>query len=1041
VGIPTISELLNQPPLAHERFAAHRELESLLKKSLRGDVRFDLGSRALYAADSSNYRQLPIGVILPHDAADVEAALAACRATGAAVLPRGAGTSLAGQCANVAVVFDFSRYMNGLTSIDPAAKLARVEPGIVLDRLREAAERHGLTYAPDPATHSRCTLGGMIGNNSCGIHGLMAGKVVDNVESLDLILYDGTRMTVGRTAPAELEALIRAGGRVGQIYSGLASLRDRYSQLIRERFPHIPRRVSGYNLDELLDENGFHVARALVGSEGTCATVVSATLNLTASPPFRVLTALAFPDAFLAADAVSRVLDFGPIGLEGFDGMLVDFMRRKNLAVEDVSLLPEGGGFLLVEMGAWDATEAQAKAEALAHAAQSWPASPVTRIYTTQEAARVWHVRESALGAMVFVPGEPDRWEGWEDAAVPPDQLGAYLRKLVALMAEFGYSSPLYGHYGQGCVHQRINFDFRSQDGLRKFREFIDRAADLVLSFGGSLSGEHGDGQSRAALLPKMFGPELMQAFHEFKALWDPDNRMNPGKLVDALRVYDPVENLRHTPPAVGQPPSASPRHHLRWGQLPSAGPRQKEGAGLAVSTVDEGSHQKEAGLETHFVFAEDGSFERATERCVGVSACLKREGGVMCPSYRATGEEQHSTRGRARLLQEMLAGALREEGFQSKAVHEALDLCLSCKACKSECPVAVDMAAWKSEFLAQRYKGRLHPLHHYIFGFADRLARLGSLAPALTNALLTGPQTSPVIKRIAGIAQERQLPKLAAKTFQQNYASLRLTTGARTRSQKLHPAAIPGPEGPSAPPQVVLLWPDTWNNYYHPQTLAAAETLLTQAGFQVETPQGHLCCGRPLYDFGLLGPARAYLTRVLNRLAQEIDAGLPIIFLEPSCASVFKDELLQFFPNDPRAQRMSRQVWLLADFLSAKAPNFAAGRLTGVQILLHGHCHHKAVFGGPASEIALLRQAGAVVEQTQAGCCGMAGPFGFEADKFEVSKAIAQDGLLPAVNAAAPETIIVADGFSCREQIEQLGHRQAMHFAEAMARLRCKED
>ena len=874
---------MNQPPLAHERFAAHRELEALLKKSLRGDVRFDLGSRALYAADSSNYRQLPVGVVLPRDAADVEAALAACRATGAAVLPRGAGTSLAGQCANVAVVFDYCRYMNSLTSIDPAAKLARVEPGIVLDRLREAAERHGLTYAPDPATHSRCTLGGMVGNNSCGVHGLMAGKVVDNVESLDLILYDGTRMTVGRTSPAELEALIRAGGRVGQIYTGLARLRDRYSQLIHEKFPHIPRRVSGYNLDELLDESGFHVARALVGSEGTCATVVSATLNLTASPPFRVLTALAFPDAFLAADAVPRVLDFGPIGLEGFDGMLVDFMRRKNLAVEDVALLPEGGGFLLVEMGAWDAAEAQAKAEALTYAAQSWTASPVSRIYTAQEAARVWHVRESALGAMVFVPGEPDRWEGWEDAAVPPVQLGAYLRMLVALMAEYGYSSPLYGHYGQGCVHQRINFDFRSVEGLQKYREFIDRAADLVLSFGGSLSGEHGDGQSRAALLPKMFGPELMQAFRKFKALWDPDNRMNPGKLVDAVRVYDPVENLRH---------------HLRWGQLPSAGPRQKEVAGLAVTTVDEGSHQQEAGLETHFVFA-DGSFERATERCVGVSACLKRESGVMCPSYRATGEEKHSTRGRARLLQEMLHGALREEGFQSEAVHEALDLCLSCKACKSECPVAVDMAAWKSEFLAQRYKGRPHPLHHYIFGFADKLARWGSLAPALTNLLLTGPLTSPLIKRIAGVALERHLPKLAAKSFQQNCASLRLATGARTGSHKLHPAATPEHEGPAAPPQVVL-WPDTWNNYYHPQTLAAAETLLTQAGFQVETPQGHICCGRPLYDFGLLGAARAYLTRVLDRMAPWIDAGLPFIFLEPSCASVFKDELLQFFPNRP---------------------------------------------------------------------------------------------------------------------------------------------
>jgi Fe-S oxidoreductase len=605
-------------------------------------------------------------------------------------------------------------------------------------------------------------------------------------------------------------------------------------------------------------------------------------------------------------------------------------------------------------------------------------------------------------------------------------------------MDEYGYSSPLYGHYGQGCVHQRINFDFRSQDGLRKFREFIDRAADLVLSFGGSLSGEHGDGQSRAALLPKMFGPELMQAFREFKALWDPDNRMNPGKLVDAVRVYDPVE-------------------HLRCGQPPSAGPRQKEGAGLAVSTVDVGSSQQNTSLETHFFFAEDGSFERATERCVGVGACLKREGGVMCPSYRATGEEKHSTRGRARLLQEMLAGALRQEGFQSRAVHEALDLCLSCKACKSECPVAVDMAAWKSEFLAQRYKGRLHPLHHYIFGFADKLARLSSLAPALTNLLLTGPLTSPLIKRIAGVARQRQLPLLAAKSYQQCRKAILAKQGLGAPSFSRLSAKRVGDDEPqealvgapvldsetweTAKLQWVLLWPDTWNNYYHPQTLAAAETLLTQAGFQVETPKGHLCCGRPLYDFGLLASARAYLARVLDRMAPQIEAGLPFIFLEPSCASVFKDELLELFPADPRARRMSQLVWLLADFLAAKAPNFAAGRLAGAHILLHGHCHHKAVFGGPASEIALLRNAGATVEQTQAGCCGMAGPFGFAADKFEVSIAIAQDGLLPAVNSTSPETIIVADGFSCREQIAQLGHRKAMHFAEVLARLRCKED
>ena len=983
----------------HERFSAHRELESLLKASLRGAVSFDLGSRAMYAADSSNYRQLPVGVVVPRDAADVEAALAACRKTGAAVLPRGAGTSLAGQCANVAVVFDYSRYMHGLNLIDPAAKLARVEPGIVLDRLREAAEIHHLTYAPDPATHSRCTLGGMIGNNSCGVHGLLGGKVVDNVESLDIVLYDGTRMTVGRTSPEQLESAIRSAGRVGEIYAGLARIRDRYGSLIREKFPRIPRRVSGYNLDDLLPENGFHVARALVGSEGTCVNIVSATLNLTASPPFRVLTALAFDDAFIAADAVPRTLEHGPIGLEGFDGMLIDFMRRKRLGVDDVALLPPGVGFLLVEMGAWGAAEAQAKAESLVRAAQSWPHVPTARIYSPEQAARVWHVRESALGAMVFVPGEPDRFEGWEDAAVPPSQLGDYLRGITALMAEYGYSSPLYGHYGQGCVHMRINFDFRTAAGLRKFREFIERAADLVLSFGGSLSGEHGDGQSRAALLPKMFGPELMGAFREFKALWDPDNRMNPGKLVDAVRVYDPAENLRH-----GK-------------------------AGTGEST---------AALETHFAFsAEGGSMERATERCVGVGACRKTDGGVMCPSYRATGEEKHSTRGRARLLWEMLAGALREEGFQSESVREALDLCLSCKACKTECPVQVDMAAYKAEFLAQRYKGRLHPLHHYVFGFADKLARWGSIAPGLTNAVLTGAMTSPLIKRVVGVAPQRELPQLAKRSYQRGHQSalkehdfkpaLSLPRGAENAAESKQASA---PEGN----QPVLLWPDTWNNYYHPQTLAAAESVLTQAGFQVETPRGHICCGRPLYDFGLLGAARNYLSKVLSRMGPQIDTGLPFIFLEPSCASVFKDELLELFPNDPGAQRLSQQVWLLADWLAAKAPDWATGRLIGAHILLHGHCHHKAVFGGPASEIAQLRQAGATVEAIKAGCCGMAGPFGFEARKFAVSKTIAQDGLLPAVESAGPMKLIVADGFSCREQIAQLSGRQAMHFAEVLA-------
>ncbi len=1030
--------------LAHEAFSAHRELEAQLKKTVRGEVRFDLGSRALYAADASNYRQLPIGVVFPRDAADVEAALAACRATDAAVLPRGAGTSLAGQCVNVAVVFDYSRFMNSLQGLDPAKRLARVEPGIVLDRLREAAEQHQLTYAPDPATHSRCTLGGMLGNNSCGVHGLLGGKAVDNVESLDIVLYDGTRMTVGTTAPEELEAVIRAGGRQGEIYAGLKRLRDRYGDQIRKKYPRIPRRVSGYNLDELLPENNFNVARALVGSEGTCVNIVGATLNLTRSPQHRILVVLAFNDAFTAADAVPRALEHKPIGLEGFDALLVQFMRRKGLALTDLDKLPEGVGFLLVEMGADSEEEARAKAEEVTRSAQRWPTPPVAHICTPAEAAAVWHVRESALGAMVFVPGEPDRFEGWEDGAVPPEKLGQYLRRITALMAEYGYRSPLYGHYGQGCVHMRINFDFRTPEGLRKFREFIERAADVVVEFGGSFSGEHGDGQSRAILLPKMFGPELVGAFREFKALWDPDNRMNPGKVSDAVRVYDPLENLRYTAEAE--------------------------------------SHEAEEPRK-HFAFAADGgSLERAAERCVGVGACRNTKGGVMCPSYRATGEEQHSTRGRAHLLWEMMAGALRSEGFRSEAVHEALDLCLSCKACKSECPVQVDMAQYKAEFLAQHYKGRLHPLQHYVFGFADKMARLGSVAPALTNALLTGPLTGSLIKRLAGVAQERELPCLAAQSFvasrprdseksrgrgtgelgsrQDGTVKLRapsscLLSGARVEDHELQSQGL-SREARSAAPQVVgapgldsetwettnagqmrqvLLWPDTWNNYYHPQTLAAAESVLTEAGFAVEVPQGHICCGRPLYDFGFLGAARAYLANVLDRMAPQIEAGRPFIFLEPSCASVFKDELHELFPKDRRAKLLSEQVWLLADWLSAQAPGFAVGRLSGAHILVHGHCHHKAVFGGPESEIALLRQAGAVVEPIQAGCCGMAGPFGFEADKFEVSKTIAADGLLPAVQSAGPLTVILADGFSCREQIAQLGHREALHFAEVLAR------
>jgi FAD/FMN-containing dehydrogenase/Fe-S oxidoreductase len=974
-----LSNGLPDTHLPHEDFAAHQALEARLRAAVRGEVRFDPAARAMYSTDASNYRQVPIGVVLPLDAEDAAAAVAACREFGAAVLSRGGGTSIPGNCCNVAVVLDFSKYMRRILAIDHDRRRARVEPGLVLDALRAEAERGDLTFAPDPATHSRCTLGGMIGNNSCGVHALMGGKTVDNIESLDVLLYDGTRMTLGAMTDEALEQAVAAGGRTGEIYAGLKRIRDDYASLVRERFPDIPRRVSGYNLDQLLPENGFHVARALVGSEATCVLVLEATVRLVKSPQHRQLVVLGFEDAFVAADAVPRILKSKPIGLEGFDGMLVDFLRRKRLLLDDIALLPRGRGFLLVEFGADSAEDARSQADAFVSSASQWEVPAQPRRMEGEEAERIWRVRESALGAVTAVPGVPELWEGWEDSAVPPEKLGAYLRRLFALIEEYGYIAPIYGHFGQGCIHLRMNYDLRSAEGVRAYRSFIDRAADIVLEFGGSLSGEHGDGQSRGALLPKMFGPELMDAFRAFKALWDPDNRMNPGKMMgtpDAPEIYQPGEKLR-----LGPGYSAVRPH-------------------------------------THFHFPDDeGSFSNATMRCVGVGACRKTDSGTMCPSYMVTREEQHSTRGRAHLLWELMQSDVLPDQWQNEQVHQALDLCLSCKACKTECPTKVDMATYKAEFLAQHYKARRHPLQHYAFGFMDRWSRLASFAPRLTNASLNLPAVASFAKRVAGIAHERSIPRFAPSSFQRRQ---------RTPAQRQ-------PDGTT-----VLLWPDTWNNYLQPQVLDAAARVLQSAGFRVVFPRRHICCGRPLYDFGFLDHAKRYLDEVLDRLGPQIDAGLPFVVLEPSCASVFLEELRNFYPaashpRSERAKRLAQQTWLLADFLAAHAPAWQPPSLAGRHILLHGHCHHKAVFNMKA-ERAMLEKTGAVLTMLDSGCCGMAGPFGFERDKYAVSQALGERVLLPAVRAAKHDTVIVTDGFSCREQIAQGTRGHAVHIAEVLA-------
>ncbi len=943
-----------------------RGLESALRKRVEGEVRFDSSSRALYATDGSSYRQVPIGVVIPRTIDDVIATMASCREYGAPVLSRGGGTSLAGQCCNTAVVLDFTKYLANILEMDPVRKLARVQPGVILDHLRSAAEKHHLTFAPDPATHSRCTLGGMIGNNSCGVHSVMAGKTDDNIEALEILTYDGVRMTVGATSPDELERIIKAGGRRGDIYSKLKVIADTYGELVRKRYPDIPRRVSGYNLNYLLPENGFHVARALVGSEGTCVTVLEATCRLVESPPERVLLVIAYPDIFQAADHVPDIMAHKPIGLEGVDDLLAEYTRRRGINAEGLALLPPGGGWLLAEFGGQTAHDAEGQARSLMSAlARSTPV-PNMRLCSAVEARHVWNVRESSLGVISHVPGEPLSWEGWEDSAVAPEKLGSYLRELRLLMGAYGYHGTLYGHFGHACVHTRLNFDYQSEDGIAQFRRFMNEAADLVVSYGGSLSGEHGDGQARAELLPKMFGPELIQAFNEFKSAWDPDWRMNPGKVVEPYRMD---ENL-----------------HLGADYDPWDPP-------------------------THFRFPQDhGSLAHATLRCVGVGKCRQYEGGLMCPSFRVTREEEHSTRGRAHLLWEMSKGEVIRDGWRSEEVKDSLELCLSCKGCKSDCPVSVDLATYKAEFLSHYHEGRVRPLNHYAFGNIDFWARLASNVPGLVNIATQLPFLRDIAKVVGGIPRERSIPAFAPQPFKSWFS--------RHRPRN--------PDGPA-----VVLWPDTFNNYFLPNTAIAAVDVLETVGFNVLLPHGNLCCGRPLYDFGMLDRAEGLLLRILDAMAPEIEAGIPVIGLEPSCVTVFRDELCNLFPRDERAQRLSRQTFLLSEFLESYKELVPLPRLHR-KAVVHGHCHHKSVLKMNAEEAVLSRMELEYQIPSQ-GCCGMAGSFGFEDDKYEVSIAIGELELLPAVRRAPPDWLVIANGFSCREQIRQETDRHALHLAEIL--------
>ncbi|MEU6040378.1 FAD-binding and (Fe-S)-binding domain-containing protein [Actinomadura sp. NPDC047616] len=982
-----------------------RKLERELRRRVDGEVRFDDGTRAAYAHDASNYRQVPIAVVAPRSVDAAAEAVAVCARHQVPVLSRGGGTSLAGQCCNTAVVIDWSKYCNRVVSVDPGARRAVIEPGAVLDQVNAELSRHGLMVGPRPSTHDACTIGGMVGNNSCGASAQAYGKMSDSVERLEVLTYDGTRFWAGATTDDDYRQIVAAGGHRAQIYRDLRALRDANLALIRTRYPDIPRRVSGYNLDALLPERGFHLARALVGSESTLVTVLHAEISLVPVPAHQALVVLGYDDIVRAAAAVPRILPHRPLALEGVDDTLIDLARAEHMAGRDaLSQLPQGSGWLMVRFGGDTREQADRRAQDLLDDLHRGRHSPTVSFLDDPAAEeRLWKLREAGLGATAYPPGRPETHEGWEDAAVAPDQLAAYLRDFRTLLREFGYDGcSLYGHFGQGCVHTRIPFDLRDPDGVDKYRRFAQRAARLVAASGGSLSGEHGDGQSRGELLPIMFGDDVVELFARVKHIFDPGDRMNPGKVVRPHRLDDDLDLLGYHP--------AEPR--------------------------------------THFTYPHDhGRFVHAAARCVGIGQCRSHSGGVMCPSYRVTREERHTTRGRARILEEMMRGQVITDGWRSKDVLDALDLCLACKGCRGDCPVHVDMATYKAEFLAHHYARRLRPRSHYAMAWLPVWAKLAAAAPVTVNALTHAPVLQALVKFAGGVDPRRELPRFAPQRFTDQFTRHAPRPGGE-------PDGEPDCDGEADGRPRVVLWPDTFTNNFHPHIARAALRVLDRAGFRVEVPPVPLCCGLTWISTGQLGVAERVLRRTVRALAPRLRAGIPVVTLEPSCTAVFKSDAPELFgasdgePGFARhgggiaadVRRLSQQTYSLAEFLLKHAPGqFSVPPPgTGRTALAQPHCHQHAIWGFQ-DDAELLRRAGVQTRVLDVGCCGMAGNFGFERGHWEVSTGCAELGLWPQVDQARrddPGTAILADGFSCRTQIEAGTDARPVHLAELLAEL-----
>ncbi|AZQ39820.1 FAD-binding oxidoreductase [Streptomyces cyaneochromogenes] len=922
------------------------------------------GSTGLYAYDASNYRVPPRAVVFPRSADDVVAVLRACRETNIPVTARGGGTSMAGNAVGPGAVLDFSRYLNRILDIDTVTRTARVEAGVILDALRSAAALHGLTFGPDPSSHSRCTLGGMIGNDACGNRSVRHGRTSGHIEALEIVTADGVRAVADHTGlraadPDDTDAVQRIAG----LERDVRRLIDGNLASIRTELGRVPRQVSGYQLHHLLPEHGFDMARALVGTEGSCAVVTAATVRLVATAQASTLLTLGYDDVVDAAEDVPEILRWNPTAVEGMDEAIVATMRARR-GPDSVTGLPEGRAWLYVELDGDDQATVNTRAAELLDVLKAQGRMTGGRVVeSAAERRSLWRVREDGAGLAARLVDGSESWPGWEDAAVAPEDLAAYLRDFRKLLALHGLTGVLYGHFGAGCVHVRIDFDLATDTGRAATRRFLTEAAALVVEHGGSLSGEHGDGRARGELLEVMYSHGLIRAFADFKTIFDPEGLLNPGVIVDPA----PLD------------------------------------ADLALRELPL--------LDTTFTFPHDeDGFAGAVRRCVGVGRCRSDAGGVMCPSYRATGEENDSTRGRSRLLQEMVRGGTVQDGWRSTEVRDALDLCLSCKACSSDCPVGVDMATYKAEFLHQHYKGRVRPRSHYSLGWLPLTSKLVGYAARPVNALLRGP-LGKLLAYLGGVTTKRRIPAFASRR-----ALRRALRTARTGE-----------------PAKALLFVDSFTRAFRPEVAGAASRVLADAGLPC-TAQDDLCCGLTWVSTGQLSLARRIMARTVARLDNGDDR--PIVVAEPSCAAALKRDVPELLGTDA-ARRVAARVHTLTGALTDLAtPGWSPPELPD-NVVLQTHCHEYATFKGRHPRDLLGRLGVRKVDEAE-GCCGLAGNFGFEEQHYDTSMAVADLALKPRLDDIDPGTpaVVVADGFSCATQIDHLaGDRgiRALHLAELL--------